>query len=84
MRALEIEGLVIRRTGTGTFVAELPMEPLVAALAALLSRKKDALADIFEMRRLIEPEIAALAAERATGTDIKWMKQILNKQAKEL
>ena len=50
------------RTGTGTFVAELPMEPLVAALAALLSKKKDAMADIFEMRRLIEPQIASLAA----------------------
>ncbi len=82
LRALEAEGLVNSRTGTGTFVAELPMEPLVAALAALLSKKKDALADIFEMRRLIEPQIASLAAERATQTDIKWMKQILDKQAK--
>ncbi len=84
LRALEAEGLVTSRTGTGTFVAELPMEPLVAALAAVLSKKKDALADIFEMRRLIEPQIAALAAERATQTNIKWMKQILDKQAKEV
>jgi GntR family transcriptional repressor for pyruvate dehydrogenase complex len=84
LRALEAEGLVTSRTGMGTFVAELPLEPLVAALAAVLSKKKGALADIFEMRRLIEPQIASLAAERATQTDIKWMNQILDKQAKEV
>jgi GntR family transcriptional regulator, transcriptional repressor for pyruvate dehydrogenase complex len=81
LRALEAEGLVVSRTGSGTFVAELPMESLVESLAALLSEEKDALADIFEMRRLIEPQIASLAATRATRRDIDKMKQILHRQA---
>lgn len=81
LRALEAEGLVVSRTGSGTFVAGLPIESLVESLAALLSREKNALAEIFEMRRLIEPEIASLAAERATRQDIEKMKRILDKQA---
>jgi len=84
LRALEAEGSVISRTGMGTFVADLPMESLVSTLATLLSKEKDALADIFEMRKLIEPEIASLAAERATSREIEQLKEILDKQAQEV
>jgi GntR family transcriptional repressor for pyruvate dehydrogenase complex len=80
LRALEAQGLVVSRTGAGNFVAELPIESLVAPLAAMLIEEKDALADIFEMRKLIEPHIASLAAERATKRDIDRMKKILDKQ----
>lgn len=84
LRALEAEGLVTSRTGMGTFVANLPMESLVATLATLLTKERDALADIFEMRKLIEPEIASLAAERASRKDIERMKQILDTQTQEV
>ncbi|HEY6200271.1 MAG TPA: FadR/GntR family transcriptional regulator [Candidatus Binatia bacterium] len=80
LRALEAQGLIESRTGAGNFIAELPVESLVAPLATLLLEEKDALADIFEMRKLIEPRIAALAAERATKADIDLMKKILDKQ----
>lgn len=80
LRALEAQGLIVSRTGAGNFVAELPIESLVAPLATLLIEEKDALADIFEMRKLIEPHIASLAAERATKRDIERMKKILDKQ----
>jgi GntR family transcriptional repressor for pyruvate dehydrogenase complex len=80
LRALEAQGLIVSRTGAGNFIAELPVESLVAPLANLLLEEKDALADIFEMRKLIEPHIAALAAERATKADIERMSKILEKQ----
>lgn len=81
LRALETQGLVVSRTGMGNFVADLPIESLIAPLAKLLIEEKDALADIFEMRKLIEPHIASLAAERATPRDIERMKTILDKQS---
>ncbi|MBI2211004.1 MAG: FadR family transcriptional regulator [Deltaproteobacteria bacterium] len=84
LRALETEGLVVSRTGTGTFVADLPIESLVAPLATLLIEQKSALADIFETRKLIEPHIASLAAGRATKRDIERMKRILQKQREEV
>ncbi len=84
LRALETQGLIVSRTGSGNFVAELPIESLVAPLAAMLIEEKDALADIFEMRKLIEPHIASMAAERATRRDIELMKKILDKQRQQV
>lgn len=81
LRALEIQGLVVSRTGTGNFVADLPVECLIGPLARLLIDEKKALADMFEMRKLIEPHIAALAAERASRNDIAQLKRIVAKQA---
>jgi GntR family transcriptional repressor for pyruvate dehydrogenase complex len=84
LRALETQGLVISRTGTGNFVADLPIESLVAPLARMLIEEKDALADVFELRKLIEPQIASLAAERATARDIERLKRILDKQKEQV
>lgn len=81
LRALEAQGLIISRTGMGNFIADLPIESLVAPLAKFLIKEKTALADIFELRKLIEPPIAALAADRATKSDIERMKRILDKQS---
>ena len=80
LRALETQGLIVSRTGTGNFVADLPVESLIGPLARLLIDEKKALADMFEMRKLIEPHIAALAAQRATGNDIAQLKRIVAKQ----
>jgi GntR family transcriptional repressor for pyruvate dehydrogenase complex len=84
LRALETQGLIISRTGTGNFVADLPIESVVAPLAKLLIEEKNALADVFELRKLIEPQIAALAAERATPREIERMKRLVNKQREQV
>ena len=42
----------------GNFVADFPIESLVAPLPSCSFEEKDALADIFETRKLIEPQIA--------------------------
>src|SRR5262245_50027256 len=81
LRALESQGLIVSRTGMGNFVADLPVESLVGPLARLLIDEKKALADVFEMRKLIEPQIAALAAERATESDVAQLKRIVAKQS---
>ena len=80
LRALETQGLIVSRTGMGNFVADLPVESLIGPLARLLIDEKKALADVFEMRKLIEPHIAAMAAERATKSDVVQMKKIVAKQ----
>src|SRR5688500_20220251 len=52
LRALESQGLVVSRTGTGNFVADLPVESLIGPLARLLIDEKTALDDVFEMRKI--------------------------------
>jgi GntR family transcriptional repressor for pyruvate dehydrogenase complex len=65
LRALSLLGIIDARPGRGTRVVEsidaLPLEPFLFKL--LLNRSR--LLDLMEMRKIIEPEVAALAAERA-------------------
>jgi GntR family transcriptional repressor for pyruvate dehydrogenase complex len=84
IKTLENEGMVITRPGSGSFITAVNVEAIIPSLASLLSRGKDALVDLFEMRCLVEPGIAALAAERATPADILRLKQICGEQARQI
>ncbi len=66
LKALELIGMLDCRVGDGTFVrprSEFLSRPL---LWAITGTDRAELRDIVEARRIIEAEIAALAAERAT------------------
>jgi GntR family transcriptional regulator, transcriptional repressor for pyruvate dehydrogenase complex len=84
IKTLENEGMVTSRPGSGTFITAVNVEALIPPLASLLSRGKDALVDLFEMRCLVEPSIAALAAERATPADILRLKEIYTQQERQI
>ena len=84
LRALESLGLVEIRPGEGTFVREVSIEQLVEPLAQLIVSQREALGELFEARRLLEPALAALAAERATPEDVHEMERILEEQAREV
>lgn len=80
MRALELQGLVASRPGSGTFVSTDSLESLVAIIASSLGGAREYLDYTFEVRRLLEPQIAALAAERATEADINRIAEALEHQ----
>jgi GntR family transcriptional repressor for pyruvate dehydrogenase complex len=84
LRALESEGFLECRQGDGTYVASKPIELLVKHLASAILTEKDTQLELFEIRRLIEPQLALLAAERATNDDIARLEEILNKQSDEI
>ena len=84
LRALESLGLVEIRAGEGTFVREVSVESLVQPLATVVASQREAIAELFEARRLLEPSIAALAAMRATPEERQEMARILDDQAKEV
>jgi len=84
IKTLESEGFVLTRPGSGTFIAAVNVETLIQPFATLLSRGKDALIDLVEMRRLVEPGIAALAAERATPADLLRLKEIFQTQDQQI
>ncbi len=84
LRALESLGLVEIRPGEGTFVREVSIESLIQPLALVMVSQREAIGELFEARRLLEPMIAGLAASRATRDDIQEMERILDEQAKEV
>ena len=77
LRTLETQGYLESRQGDGTYIASKPVESLVNPLASVIFSEKDSQMELFEMRRLIEPQLAYLAAERATQEEIAMMEQAL-------
>ena len=84
IRSLELQGLVVSKRGSGTFINTDNLGSVLALLAASLGPGEDALGDIFEMRRLLEPPIAALAAQRATPEEVQRMQDILEEQHRQV
>jgi len=77
LRSLESKGYLESRQGDGTYIASNPVESLVSPLASVIFSEKDSQMELFEMRRLIEPQLAYLAAERATEEEIARMEEAL-------
>jgi GntR family transcriptional repressor for pyruvate dehydrogenase complex len=84
VRAMESLGLIQARAGEGTFVASPSAshgsDPLIASLHQDWSTQHK----LFEVRRVIEPDLAALAARRATTEQIERLRAILNDQEAEI
>jgi GntR family transcriptional regulator, transcriptional repressor for pyruvate dehydrogenase complex len=80
---LESMKLVERRQGNGTYVIASSEEALVQPLASALFHEKDDIIDIFEIRKIIEPEVARLATENATPEEVDELEDILRGQARE-
>lgn len=80
IRALELEGLVIIRPGAGSFISEESLDAALGPLTGQLLAKQAELADVVELRLLLEPQVAALAAERALDADKRRLGEILREQ----
>jgi len=84
IRTLQMTGLLEPRQGEGTVVRELSTDALVAPIASALITRKDLLADLIAVRKMIEPAMARDAARHATPDEIRQMESILTRQAARL
>ena len=76
LKSLAFVGMVRMRAGDGTYVAEGSGRILDRVMAkGLLKTEKD-LTDVCETRVLLETELAALAAKRATAQDRKRLRAL--------
>jgi GntR family transcriptional repressor for pyruvate dehydrogenase complex len=75
LKALELIGMLESKVGDGTFVcprSDFLSRPL---LWAITGSDKNELRDLIEARRLLEVDIAALAAERATNEELQLIEE---------
>jgi DNA-binding FadR family transcriptional regulator len=84
LRTLESMGLIEIRLGEGTFVREISVDSLIEPLALVILTQREAVGELFEARRLLEPPIAGLAARRSTKDEIQEMERILEEQARDV
>ncbi|MDX6527058.1 MAG: GntR family transcriptional regulator, transcriptional repressor for pyruvate dehydrogenase complex [Gaiellales bacterium] len=83
LRMLESRG-VIRSVGNGTFVVAELRSPLNRSLALLLSLEEGNLRELYELRRMLEGEAAALAAARRSDEDLASMAAAVEDMAQGL
>ncbi len=83
IRTLELSGLVVARLGEGNVVADVSPETLVAPLATLLLQKRKLVAELLDVRRMLEPALAARAAVHATDEQIAHLEDVLRRQAEK-
>lgn len=84
IRTLELVGLVVPRQGEGTVVADVSPEAVVMPIASVLSRKRELIAELLEIRKMIEPALAARAAVRATPEEIARLEDLLRRQREKI
>ena len=80
LRALEMQGVIDSRQGGGTFVRTADVDMLVGPLAWAILRGRRELAEVLEVRGLIEPGIARLAAIRAKAEHVAELESLLERQ----
>ncbi len=84
IRVLEQQKVLKSRPGSGTFIILENESSVVESLANAILREKNTLAEIFQFRELLEPQIAGLAALNATKADIRVLEGLVGRQQKKL
>jgi len=82
IRTLEEKNILKSRVGSGTYVILEDESSIVDFFARAIQREKGKLAEIFEFRRMIEPQIARLAAQNATPEQVEKLEEIVRLQRK--
>jgi GntR family transcriptional repressor for pyruvate dehydrogenase complex len=80
VRSLELVGLVEPRQGTGTVVCEISTQAVASPLTNAIANKRQLVGELLDFRRILEPPLAARAAEHAGAEDIAEMEAILRRQ----
>lgn len=83
IKQLEAKGLLEVRVGEGTYVKKVDAEELVDPLITLLLTD-NALKEVLEVRRIMEVQLAGLAAARATEKELRIMADSLKKMKQSI
>ncbi len=84
IKRLEQHGVLVSKPGSGTFIADQSETGLSQALEQAFIRERSRLADIFELRILLEPQIAFLAAQRITDQDRARLDEMIRQQERAI
>jgi len=84
IRSLELLGLVRPRQGAGTMVCQKTADTLLAPLASVLVQKRRQLSELIDVRKMIEPPLAALAATRVSSDQLAHLEDIVRRQQENL
>lgn len=79
LRGLEVAGIVETKHGGGTVVRSFSAFGTESALAMVFEASHDNVADLWEVRRIVEPALAERAAVRASDEEVEWLGRMLER-----
>ncbi|MDF2499757.1 MAG: lutR 1 [Anaerosporomusa subterranea] len=82
--ALEMMGIITIRPGEGSFVRQVSYEGMLEPLSFLLQVEISDITQVLEVRKILEVEMAALAAKRATPETLNEIRRSLDYMSEEL
>lgn len=77
VKVLAGQGLVEVKRGIGAFVTAATPDDHLTKLEDVIYRQKDQLLELFQIRRILEEEVAAQAVRKATGEDIDKLSKLI-------
>lgn len=80
IRTLEEKGVLQSRVGSGTYVIARDKPSVADFLAWALEKEEDQLAETFQLRQMIEPKIAALAARNSNPALLQRLDRLMEQQ----
>lgn len=84
IRTLAVMGILEPRHGHGTVVRDLTADSLIIPLRSVLNRKREMVGELLEVRRMLEPALAARAARNATDDELSHMQDVLRRHELKL
>src|SRR5215217_1779528 len=84
LRALAMLGVAEMRQGDGTYLTALEPATLMRPVGLVLALSDSGLTELFEARKLVEPGLAKLAAERISDADAAELHHCAEASAKAL
>jgi len=83
LKALENMGILYQRVGDGTYLCESCEELLSRPLELLILLDGISASELLETRLIVEPELAARAAARATSSDLESLSRTIHEMQKQ-
>ena len=78
LKVLEVMGVITQKVGDGSYLNKDASEVLAVPMEFLFLLDDTSLQELMEMRLMVEPALAAKAAERATVDDIALLRQTID------
>lgn len=77
LRTLAEAGVLESRHGDGTYFKGTDFSSIMKTVTSAVSRHHERIGEIFELRHMLEPQIAALAAKRITREQLDALKAVV-------
>ncbi|NLP43567.1 MAG: FadR family transcriptional regulator [Peptococcaceae bacterium] len=84
LSALSLTGILEIRQGEGIFIKKSPSNAIIEPLSFIMLLEKDKIQNILEVRKALEIETAALAAQRRGEQDLEHLRSLIEAMKKDL